>query len=384
MIYFDHAASSFPKPEAVGQAMLEAVNQYGANPGRGGHKLAERATQVIQEARAEISSFFGAPNGKHVWFYQNATMALNQAICGFPFSKGDHVVTTVFEHNSVLRPLNSVSDTKGIDVTYVQPDAEGKISIQAIAQAVKPKTKAIIISHASNVTGVIVDLRAISEVARKIGAVFIVDASQTAGTLPIDMERDGIDLLAFAGHKSMLGPQGTGVLISKDDYNLFPLIHGGTGSYSESSEQPTQWPDRYEAGTLNTPGIAGLLAGIREVKTLGIEQIYQHEQALLAQLLKGLENLQTINTFGTTDINDRLAVCSFRLDQVESHELAFILDEHYDIAVRAGLHCAPMTHHELETVETGLVRVSFGPYNTADEVQALLEALVEIEQAFLE
>ncbi|MDV2684708.1 aminotransferase class V-fold PLP-dependent enzyme [Alkalihalophilus lindianensis] len=382
MIYFDHAASSYPKPATVGEAMLEAVNEYAANPGRGGHQLAERARMVIQEARKEIATFFNAPSGKHVWFYQNATMALNQAIGGFPFVAGDQIVTTAFEHNSVLRPVHRLTQTKQIETTYIKPNDDGIISMVEMNEAVTSKTKAIVISHASNVTGAIVDIQAVSKLAKRVGAILIVDASQTAGTISIDMERDGIDLLAFAGHKSLLGPQGTGVLLSKKDYNLEPLMHGGTGSYSESSEQPTEWPDRYEAGTLNTPGIAGLLAGLKEVSALGIEKIYSHEQALLMELLSGFKQIEEIEVFGPTQLEDRLAVCSFRLNNVESHELAFILDEHYRIAVRAGLHCSPMTHHQLNTVDTGLVRVSFGPYNTIEEVRKLVEALVEIEQAF--
>ncbi|ADC49638.1 aminotransferase required for NAD biosynthesis (NifS protein) [Alkalihalophilus pseudofirmus OF4] len=382
MIYFDHAASSYPKPKAVGEAMIEAVNEYAANPGRGGHQLAERAGRVIQEARNELAAFFNAPNGKHVWFYQNATMALNQAISGFPFEEGDHIVTTAFEHNSVLRPLHQAAKLRGISVTYIQPDEDGIISIDEMREAAGERTKAIIVSHASNVTGAIVPLKEVKQIAEEVGAILIVDASQTAGTLSIDMERDGIDLLAFAGHKSLLGPQGTGVLISKHDYQLEPLMHGGTGSYSESSTQPSEWPDRYEAGTLNTPGIAGLLAALKDVKKRGIDEVYQHEQNLLALFLEGLRKLETAEVFGPAHLHQRLAVCSFRLKEVESHELAFILDEHYGMAVRAGLHCAPMTHHALETVDTGLVRVSFGPYNTEDEVKQLVEALIEIEQAF--
>ncbi len=382
MIYFDHAATSFPKPKEVGEAMLEAVNEYGANPGRGGHFLSKKAGKIIEETREKLMDFFSAPSANHVWFYQNATMALNQAILGFPFEEGQHVVTTAFEHNSVLRPLNRLVEEKRIDVTYVEPDENGLITTEAIRMVVTPHTRMIAVSHASNVTGALIDLKAISDIAKQVNAVLLVDASQTAGTIPISMEEQGIDLLALAGHKSMLGPQGTAVLISKQDYGLKPLITGGTGSHSELPEQPLQWPERYEAGTLNTPGIAGLSKGIDEINEVGIESIYKHEQELMRSCLEGLKRLEGISFYGPTDLTKRLAVLSFRLEQIGSHELAIILDEHYKIGVRAGLHCAPRTHHSLATIDTGLVRVSFGPYNTKEEVETFVQAIEEIVTAF--
>ena len=383
MIYFDHAASSYPKPKAVGQAMLEAVETYSANPGRGGHQLAEKASTVIQDARKKIANMFGAPSGKHVWFYQNATMALNQALLGFPFQEGDHVVTTVLEHNSVLRPLEEIVKQKKITITYIEPDQEGLITVKAFEKAMTEKTRMIAFSHASNVTGAYISIKPVAEIAKQKGAILLVDASQTAGTIPINMKEDGVDLLAFAGHKSLLGPQGTGVLISQYDYELNPLLHGGTGSYSELTEQPKQWPDRYEAGTLNTPGIAGLASGIDEINKLGIATIYEHENQLMQRFIAGILQLQSVTSYGPKDLSKRVAVIPFSMENIESHELAMILDEHYQIAIRAGLHCAPKTHHFLQTVETGLARVSFGPYNTEEEVEQLLQALAEIEQAFL-
>ncbi|WP_088104600.1 aminotransferase class V-fold PLP-dependent enzyme [Halalkalibacter urbisdiaboli] len=382
MIYFDHAASSYPKPKSVGAAMLEAVNEYSANPGRGGHQLAEKASEVISEAREKIATLFGAPSKKHVWFYQNATMALNQAIIGFPFNEGDHVITSTYEHNSVLRPLEQLRRNRQIDITYIDPGEDGVITVEEVKEKLNANTKMIVLSHASNVTGAFISLKPVAEVAKKAGAILVVDASQTAGTLPIHMEEIGIDLLAFAGHKSLLGPQGTGVLISRSDYQLAPLVHGGTGSYSEIMEQPQKWPDRYEAGTLNTPGIAGLLAGIDEINRIGLEQIYLHEQKLMEQFIAGLNEIKSIIYYGPTNLSKRVAVIPFRMAEIESHELAMILDEHYNIAVRAGLHCSPKTHHYLNTVDVGLVRVSFGPYNTSAEVEKLLHALQEIAQAF--
>ncbi|MCM3715971.1 aminotransferase class V-fold PLP-dependent enzyme [Alkalihalobacillus oceani] len=382
MIYFDHAASSFPKPKAVADAMYEAVTQYAANPGRGGHVLAERARLAVDEARTKLATFFGAPHPKHVWFYQNATMALNQALFGFRFAEGDHVVTTAFEHNSVLRPLERLKRDKGIDVTYVKPNDEGEITAQALIEACTAKTKMFAISHASNVTGAFVQMNQLASFAKENQIAVLLDASQTAGTLPIDLENDGIDLLAFAGHKSLLGPQGTGVLISREDYDLLPLVEGGTGSYSELPHQPHIWPDRYEAGTLNTPGIAGLAAGIEAIIEKGITSIYEHEQALLTLFIEETEQISGLKHYGPMDLSKRVAVASFSLEGIGSHELAIILDEHYQIAVRAGLHCAPQTHQVLETSDSGLVRVSFGPYNTKEEVETLIRALKEIQQAF--
>ncbi|WP_332692387.1 aminotransferase class V-fold PLP-dependent enzyme [Halalkalibacter lacteus] len=382
MIYFDHAASSYPKPKTVADAMHNAVSTFSANPGRGGHKLAEQARVVIDSTRQKLSRIFGAPGSKHVWFYQNATMALNQALLGFPFQEGDHVIATMFEHNSVIRPLEKLISDKKIDVTYIEPNEKGLMTVEQIETAFTEKTKMIAVSHASNVTGAIVPIRAISNVAKKRNVVVLLDASQTAGTIEISMDDDGIDLLAFAGHKSLLGPQGTGVLISKEDYQLEPLIVGGTGSYSELPHQPLKWPDRYEAGTLNTPGIAGLSAGIDEIIEIGIENIWFHEQKLMEQFLNGVKELSGFMTYGPTNVSDRVAVIPLELEGVESHELAMILDEHYQIAVRAGMHCSPKTHQSLQTSESGLVRISFGPYNTAEEVESLLEALKEIKQAF--
>ncbi|MFD2509180.1 aminotransferase class V-fold PLP-dependent enzyme [Halalkalibacter alkalisediminis] len=382
MIYFDHAASSYPKPKTVADAMCEAVSQYSANPGRGGHQLAERARSAVEEARKKVALLFEAPSSKHVWFYQNATMALNQALVGFPFQAGDHVVATSFEHNSIIRPLEKLANEKQIAITYLEPNEEGLITVAAIEAAITPNTRLLAVSHASNVTGALVPIQEVSTVAKSKNVVFLLDASQTAGTVSIHMERDGIDLLAFAGHKSLLGPQGTGVLISKKDFQLTPLVVGGTGSHSELPHQPLNWPDRYEAGTLNTPGIAGLAAGIDEINRMGLESIWEHEQSLMEKFLKETKQITGLTVFGPDDLTQRVAVIPFSLDGLESHELAMVLDEHYQIAVRAGLHCSPKTHEVLHTSEAGLVRVSFGPYNTIKEVDQLIKALKEISQAF--
>ncbi len=384
MLYFDHAASSFPKPAQVGEAMKQAVDEFAANPGRGGHALSQKAGSIVKQARSEIAQFFEAPHANHVWFYQNATMALNQAILGFPFSSGDHIITTAYEHNSVLRPLHRLQQEMNVQVTYLTPDDSELFQVEDVLEQITDQTKMIVISHASNVTGAIFPVKELGEQLKDRSITVVVDASQTAGKVDIQMKRDHIDLLAVAGHKGLLGPQGTGALISYSDYDLKPLILGGTGAYSELETQPPNWPERYESGTLNTPGIAGLLAGVQAIKERGIQTIQSHEEALMQVFLEGMSTIEAVTCFGPTDLQKRVAVVSFHVKYLASHELAMILDNHYQIAVRAGLHCSPKTHHHLQTADEGLVRVSFGPYNTVEEVQQLIDAISDIVEAFIE
>ncbi|RBW69139.1 aminotransferase class V-fold PLP-dependent enzyme [Bacillus taeanensis] len=383
MIYFDHAASSFPKPRTVVKAVTEALTEYGANPGRGGHKLAVRASSVISEARHELAELFGLEDPKHVAFYQNATHALNQGIKGIPFQAGDHVLTTSYEHNSVRRPLEALKLEKGIDVTYFQPNHNGEIDEVAFSKAIQPHTKLIVVSHGSNLTGMILNIEKIGKIAKENNCLFMVDASQTAGILPINMEKMNIDLLAFPGHKGLCGPQGTGALLFQKGIELYTLFHGGTGSHSEDIEQPQILPDRFESGTLNTPGIAGLLAGIKAVKQKSLEKIYTHEAALTNYCIQQLKQIEDVVIFGPDEEVARLAVVPFYIEGIDSHEIAMILDEHYNIAVRAGLHCTPLAHETLGTIGHGLVRVSFGITNTKAEIDQFIGALEEIRAGYL-
>ncbi|UTR06480.1 aminotransferase class V-fold PLP-dependent enzyme [Alkalihalobacillus sp. LMS6] len=379
MYYFDQAATSFPKPKSVIEAVANTMEHYGANPGRSGHLLSRQAAEIVQETREKVASFFHAPAAEHVWFYANATYALNQAILGFPFDEGDEVVTSYFEHNSVLRPLYTL-ESKGIELNFAGGKT-GEETADAIVESITERTRFVVINHASNVTGDIVPLSTIAQKAHAVGAILCVDASQTAGVIDIDMDRDGIDLLACPGHKGLLGPQGTGMLVSKKDYQLKPLTYGGTGHTSESKDQPHTWPERYEAGTLNTPALAGLGAGLDEIEHLGgTEAIYKHEMDRLDQLLTGLKNTN-VTLVGTDSTEGRLAVVSFGLPSMSSQEIAIILDQHYQIAVRAGLHCAPKLHEWYGSIDEGLVRVSFGPYTTKDEVDLLLQAIQDISEA---
>lgn len=373
MIYFDQAASSFPKPENVVRAVSRALTEYGANPGRSGHRLSRRAASVVLETRVRLADFFGLKGPENVWFYSNATVALNQALKGFSFADGDQVVATSYEHNSVRRPLEFLKRAKGIEVRYVRPVEK---EWQA---AVTEKTKLMVAVHGSNLTGLIVPIEKMAKTAKVYGIPFLVDASQTAGVLPIHMEKMGIDMLAFPGHKGLLGPQGTGALLVQPGIELQPLIHGGTGAYSAAPMQPQHRPERYESGTLNTPGIAGLLAGLDEVQSLGLKHIHEYESELTVHCLNGLASIDGVKVYGPDTKESRLAVISFRIENVDIQETAIILDQHYDIAVRAGLHCTPLAHETVGTADVGTVRVSFGPYNTKQEVDFFLKAVKEIK-----
>lgn len=382
MIYFDQAASSFPKPPTVAKAMVKAVTEYGANPGRSGHQLAQRASGVIEETRQQLQRMFKSQSPDRVVFSLNATTALNQAIQGLTWEMGDHVIATAFEHNSVRRPLERLKQEQGIEVDYVRPDTNDGWE-KAIEEKLTDRTKLVVVTHGSNVTGEIIPIEPIGELIKDHSALFCVDASQTAGVIPVNMREMSIDLLAFPGHKGLMGPQGVGVLIVKNHVNLRPVYVGGTGSRSESPEQPEIWPSGWESGTLNTPGIAGLLKGIEEVQSKGLSTIYSHEKELADYCVAELNKLDSIHTVGPQLDEERLGVVSFFIEQVSGLEVAMILDQHYDIAVRAGMHCSPLTHDALGTTDTGLIRASFGVYNTKNEIDQFLEAISEIRDGLL-
>ncbi|MCA0170742.1 aminotransferase class V-fold PLP-dependent enzyme [Bacillus sp. RAR_GA_16] len=379
MIYFDQAATSFPKPPEVVQAMTEVMTDYAANPGRGGHALSRRANDMIIQTREQLADFFGFDYPERVCFTANATASLNQAIKGFQFAEGDHVLTTSYEHNSVRRPLEYLKKVIGIEVDYLNIAEAEEFDREAFRQAIQPNTKMIIVSHGSNLTGNIVPIAMIGEIAKQKGITFLVDASQTAGILPIHMGEMGIDLLAFPGHKGLLGPQGTGVLMVGEGMELTPLYHGGTGSSSELIDQPDQLPERLESGTLNTPGIAGLLAGLGAIKKMGLLEIRKHEQKLTEMLIKGLGQIDYVSVYGPAE---RLGVIPFTIEGIDAQEIAIILDQHYHIAVRAGLHCTPLGHETIGTSSTGAVRLSVGPYNTEDEVYKVIQAIEEIVEGY--
>ncbi|MEN6621403.1 MAG: aminotransferase class V-fold PLP-dependent enzyme [Smithella sp.] len=373
MIYFDNAATTWPKPEEVYQAVDQCMRRKGANPGRSGHHMALMAQQLVFETRELIAQLFNITDPCRVVFTSNTTEALNLGIKGL-LQRGDHVITSSFEHNSISRPLERLRG-QGIAVTKVAAPLDHGIVPSQVEAAIQADTRLIVLGHASNVTGCINPIREIGRIARAGGIVFMVDAAQTAGTIPIDVQAMGIDLLAFAGHKGMLGPQGTGGLYIKEGLRLLPLIEGGTGGNSELFTQPEICPDRYESGTVNTPGISGLGAGVRFILKEGIEQIRAKERSLTEQLLQGLEKIPGVILYGPLHGLERAPVVSFNIEDKEPADVSFMLDKMFDIASRSGLHCAPDAHRTLGTFSQGTVRLSLGYFNTAAEVKQCLEAV---------
>ncbi|WP_125666587.1 aminotransferase class V-fold PLP-dependent enzyme [Paenibacillus baekrokdamisoli] len=381
VIYLDHAATSWPKPPEVIQAVVKVMEQDAANPGRGSHQMAVRASRVLFEARKGIAKLFRVNNPNDIAFALNTTMALNMAIKGM-VQAGDHIIATAVEHNSVRRPLEYLKRVLSIEVTYLELNAEGALDIKQVEQAIKSNTKMVIVNHSSNLLGSLIDVAAIGEITRRKGVKLLVDAAQTAGMIDIDVEGMGIDLLAFPGHKGLLGPQGTGGLYIHPTVELTPLLHGGTGSQSESVEQPTVRPDRYEAGTQNTPGIAGLHAGIQFVLHETVQKIHTREWILTQRLMEGLQTMNGINILGPALGHPRTGIVSFVIDGADPSETAFILDQHYKIAVRSGFHCSPLAHGTAGTLETGAVRASVGCFSKESEVDALIDAVKEIKQHY--
>lgn len=383
MIYFDQAASSFPKPPEVTDAMLYVMTHNGANPGRGAHKLARQANDIITKTREKVAKWCGCHSPKHIIFYNNATTALNQAIKGQQWNSQDHVITTTFEHNSVRRPLEYIKNTHNIDITYIDASNNEQDIIELVNQAIKKETKCLIMTHASNVTGDILPLEKLTKIAKEHNLLTIVDGSQTAGHIPYNMKEQNIDLLAFPGHKGLMGPQGTGVLAVNKEVDMIPLHHGGTGFMSETINQPEQWPEKYESGTLNTPGIAGLSAAIDVLSTLPTENV-SRETFLINKLIEGLHTIANVTCYGPPKSTNRLPIVAFNIMNISSQEIGMILDSHYEIMIRAGLHCSPLTHETIGTIDHGVVRVSLNRFNTEEEVQSFLQAIEEIAQAYNE
>lgn len=380
IIYLDHAATSWPKPPVVKEAMLRAMDIAGANPGRGSHQMAVAASKVLFNTRRMIATLFGIPNPNDIVLTSNTTMSLNLAIKG-TLQRGDHVITTMMEHNSVRRPLEYLKSLGIVEVDYLPLTEEGQISLERLEKAIRPNTKLVVVSHSSNLLGSILPIQEISAITRKYGVLLLVDAAQSAGVLQIHVEEMGVDLLAFPGHKGLLGPQGTGGLYIRPGIAVEPLLHGGTGSQSESIEQPTVRPDRYESGTPNTIGYAGLSVGIEQVLSLTTKHIYDHEWALSQYLMDGLLGIPGLHILGPGKGIPRSGLVSFFIDNIDSAELAFRLDREYGIAVRAGYHCTPLAHESAGTLERGAVRASFGVNSTEAEVSALLAAVYHLAKA---
>ena len=379
MIYLDHAATSWPKPPQVKEAMNRFMEEVGANPGRSGHLLSIEAARILYEARESLAALFHVRDSSRIVFTLNATESINLALRGL-LKPGDHVITSSMEHNSVMRPLRDL-EKRGIELGIIPCSREGMMDPREVERRVKPDTKMVVLNHASNVTGTLLPANEVGSIAKQYDLLFLVDAAQTAGAYPIDVERNGIDLLAFTGHKSLYGPQGTGGLVIGERVNekeMVPLKQGGTGSRSEFEEQPDFLPDRFESGTPNGVGIAGLLAGVRFVLEKGVEQIHQQESRLMDRLIEGLKEIPQLKFYAPENRKDRMATLSFNLERLSSSEMALRLEKEFGILCRPGLHCAPAAHRTIGTFPEGTVRFSLSLFSTEDEIETAIQAVSSI------
>lgn len=393
MIYFDNAATSWPKPPGVTEAMVHCLNHVGANPGRSGHRLSVEAGRIVYEAREAVAELFGVDDPLRVAFGANVTEALNLALRGY-LRPGDHVITSSMEHNSVMRPLRAAAAGECASVAHDSPAPDGAIALTVVPcspggfldapdleAAIRPETVMIVLNHASNVCGSLLPVREAGEIARRHDCVLLVDAAQTGGAYAIDMEADKIDFLAFTGHKALGGPMGTGGLVIGERVDLdrlVPLKRGGTGSRSEQEEQPDFLPDLCESGTPNTVGLAGLAAGVRWVLDRGVDAIRQHELELTQRLIDGLGEIPGLTVHGGLDAAWQTATVSFAVADIEHSEVGLRLDDEYDIMCRVGLHCAPAAHKTLGTFPAGTVRFGLSAFSTRAEVDAAIQAVREI------
>jgi len=376
MIYFDNAATSWPKPPAVRAALDGYFGEAGGNPGRSGHRMSVAAARIVENARESLVELINAGDPSRIVFTQNATHALNLALHGL-LRPGDHVVTTSMEHNSVMRPLRH-QESLGVEATVVACTPEGTLDLEAVRGAIRRDTRLLVTTHASNVAGTLNPVAELAALAREKNVAYLLDAAQTAGAVPIDVREMGLDLLAFTGHKGLLGPTGTGGLYIREGLALAPLMRGGTGSDSAHETQPEFLPDAYESGTLNLAGIAGLGAAVRFLLEIGIEAVRTHEQKLIAHLLAGASEISGLTLYGPKDAARQCGLVSFNLASALPSEVGLILDQSFGIMARTGLHCAPSAHRTLGTFPTGTVRFSFGWFNTPAEVERALEALRQI------
>ncbi|GGJ31080.1 aminotransferase class V-fold PLP-dependent enzyme [Paenibacillus hunanensis] len=379
IIYLDHAATSWPKPPAVLEAVQHALLHESANPGRGSHRMAVQASRTLLKARQQLARLLDVRNPVDIAFTANTTIALNMAIFGY-VRPGDHVIATMTEHNSVWRPLEALKRSTGIQVTYIPVDACGQLDLHEVDQAFTAQTRLLICNHSSNLLGSILPAAELAQLAHRHGARILLDIAQSAGHIPVKLQEWEIDMAAFPGHKGLLGPQGTGGLYIAPELDLSPWLYGGTGSQSEEADQPSVRPDRYEPGTPNTPGIAGLAAGVQYVLDQGIESIAAHEQQLVARLWDGLSDIKGLRVLGPAADEPRTGIVSFVMEQQDPAQIAFQLDRQYGIAVRAGMHCTPLAHRMAGTVATGAVRASVGYGTTEQHVDQLLEAVQFIQR----
>ncbi len=375
MIYFDNGATSFPKPKGMVMAMEECILKYCGNPGRSGHEMSMKTGEKVYRTRNDLAELFNMTSPERIIFTKNTTEGLNMGLMGI-LKNGDHVVTTSMEHNSVLRPLK-VLESKGVSHSIIRGDKDGKITPWDIEKTIKRNTKMIVITAASNVTGTKMPLEEIGRLAKKRGILFMVDGAQGAGNMNLDVEKLNIDILAAPGHKGLLGPLGTGFLYVRPCLDLEPLMAGGTGTASRIRTQPREFPEGYEAGTINAPAIIGLGHSVNFVKKVGIETVSEYEEWLITLLEEDLSNMEFVRIYGPKP-SEKTGITLINLDGYGAEEVTSILSSEYSIAVRGGYHCAGLAHKTIGTWETGAVRISVGPFNTKKEVKCLIDALWKI------
>lgn len=373
MIYLDNAATSFKKPDCVLRATCEALYKSCANPGRSGHDLSLAAGEILYDTRKKLSELFNIENPERIVFCNNTTDALNKGIKGV-MARGGHIITTSMEHNSVIRPIKALEE-KGVTHSILKSNEYGELDFAKLEKLIKRETKLIVMAHASNVCGNIYNIKKVARIAHKNNVLFMVDAAQSAGCIPIDCE--DIDLLAFPGHKGMMAPMGSGGLYVKEGVEIKPIIEGGTGSASESLTQPDFFPDMLESGTLNVPAIAGLGKAAEFILSVGVENIGRHEMMLRRRFEEKIKNLKNVKVYGS---NNKCGISSFNISGIDCVEVAQILNDEYRICVRSGLHCAYLAHKSLKTHETGLTRVSFGYFNTIKDADACADAIYKISK----
>ena len=377
MIYMDNAATTMHKPQAVIDAVVAAMSSLG-NAGRGANEASLSASRVIYDTREKLCRFFHGTSPRQIVFTNNSTESLNIAIKGL-LDPGDHVITTMLEHNSVLRPLYEM-EQKGVALTIIKSNEKGTFDIRDMEEAIRPETKMIICTNGSNLTGNHIDVKKVGELAHRHGLLFVVDASQTAGVFPIDVQDMQIDVLCFTGHKGMLGPQGIGGMYVREGLQIRPLKSGGSGVQTYSKTHPTEMPTALEAGTLNGHGIAGLGAAVSYLMETGIDHIRAREQELMWKFYEGVKDIPGITIYGDFSTKDRCAIVTLNIGDYDSSEVSDELLTEYSISTRPGGHCAPLMHEALGTVEQGAVRFSFSHYNTDEEVDIAIQAVRELAQ----
>lgn len=378
MIYLDNAATTRRKPQPVIDAVVKAMTTMG-NASRGAHDSALEASRAVYETRCKVARLFGCTRPDHVVFTCNSTEALNIAISG-TLNDGDHVITTDLEHNSVLRPLYRLEEAGTISLSFVPADWRGQVNYDDFAALIRPETRAIVCTHASNLTGQMIDIARVGALAKERGLLFIVDASQTAGCVPIHMEDMGVDVLCFTGHKGLMGPQGTGGLCIREGIEIRPFKVGGSGVQSYRKEQPAEYPTRLEAGTLNSHGLMGLSAALDFIQEIGLETIAAHERAMMARFYEGVRGIEGVTVYGDFSSAARTAVVALNIRDYDSSEVSDELSQAYDIATRPGAHCAPRMHQALGTTEQGAVRFSASWFTTREEVDAAIQAVRELAE----